>query len=234
MGPPKQGLEHWGGYNDSALLFDPVASGLALLDLEDVSTMTKIYRENRSGWIKIGIVRDPVTRILSSYFDLVQNAQRKAAAVEAAETAETATSPPPDHDRRHRHRRLREGHRNWLQDSWRWLRQWGREGYGGKVESAGGVNARQKGQEDGVGGRLKSEQSDPARRLVSEEPAEAEAEAEGEQSAAVVIPTFEEVVDGLMTKMAHASPKFRPVSSLCGMRYSPFDTIIPFESLQVP
>ncbi|CAN0138496.1 unnamed protein product, partial [Ectocarpus fasciculatus] len=65
-----QGLPHWAVSNDRSLLFDREASGLELLDTTNGHLMEKIYQENRSGWIKVGVVRDPVTRLLSAYLDL--------------------------------------------------------------------------------------------------------------------------------------------------------------------
>lgn len=58
--------------DDWSLLFDPAASKLELLDVTDTSLMTKIYRDNGSGWIKVAVVRDPVTRLLSAYLDIVR------------------------------------------------------------------------------------------------------------------------------------------------------------------
>lgn len=34
--------------------------------------MEEIYRNNGSGWVKIGVVRDPVTRLLSAYLDFTR------------------------------------------------------------------------------------------------------------------------------------------------------------------
>lgn len=55
------------------MLFDTVESELPLLDLTDTRLMSDIYKENGSGWVKIGVVRDPVTRLLSPYLDLVRS-----------------------------------------------------------------------------------------------------------------------------------------------------------------
>ena len=47
------------------------------------------------------------------------------------------------------------------------------------------------------------------------------------------VPTFEEMLGLLTTNLWAAPSAFRPAASLCGMWHSPFDTIIPFETLQV-
>lgn len=69
--PSGQGIEHWAVSDNRALLFDPKSSELPLLDLDKNGLMARIYKENGSGWIKIGVVRDPVTRVLSAYLDLI-------------------------------------------------------------------------------------------------------------------------------------------------------------------
>lgn len=43
-----------------------------MLDVSDGALMEKVYRNNSSGWIKIAVARDPVTRLLSSYLDIVR------------------------------------------------------------------------------------------------------------------------------------------------------------------
>lgn len=48
-----------------------------------------------------------------------------------------------------------------------------------------------------------------------------------------ILPTFLDLVEALENSMPIAPPAFRPISSLCGMRHSPFDSVIPFETLQV-
>lgn len=65
-------MDHWAVADDQEKLFDPVASGLILLDLSDMALMGEIYAENGAGWVKIAVVRDPVTRLLSAYLDLKQ------------------------------------------------------------------------------------------------------------------------------------------------------------------
>ncbi len=67
-----QGVPHWNVANDRSLLFDRAASELELLDVTDADLMKSIYHDNGSGWITIGVVRDPVTRMLSAYLDIVQ------------------------------------------------------------------------------------------------------------------------------------------------------------------
>lgn len=114
--------------NNRTLLFDPAASGLPLLDLTDGPLLEKIYRRNGSGWIKLGVIRDPVTRLLSAYLDHLRFLSLKGA----------------EH-----------------------------------------------------------------------------------------LPPFSEVVDNLPTSKFNTFPAFRPLFNLCGLRYSPFDAVIPFERLQV-
>lgn len=63
-------MDHWAVHNDRAKLFDPQESGLALLDPSNGELLERIYAENGSEWIKIAVVRDPVTRLLSAYLDL--------------------------------------------------------------------------------------------------------------------------------------------------------------------
>lgn len=58
--------------NDRSLLFDPKHSGLPLLDMSKADLMKAIYSEVASRWIKVTVVRDPVTRLLSAYLDLVR------------------------------------------------------------------------------------------------------------------------------------------------------------------
>lgn len=49
----------------------------------------------------------------------------------------------------------------------------------------------------------------------------------------VHIPTFAEVVDALTDDPWKAPAAFRPLASLCGQQNSPFDSVIPFERLEV-
>lgn len=72
-----QGVDHWAVAGNRTLLFDPVASELPLLDVANGHIMSSIYKDNYNGWIKIGVVRDPVTRLLASYFDYVQESRRE-------------------------------------------------------------------------------------------------------------------------------------------------------------
>ncbi|CAM9205839.1 unnamed protein product [Sphacelaria rigidula] len=65
-----QGLDDWAVHDDRAKLFDPHESGLALLDTSNRELLERIYAENGSGWVKVAVVRDPVTRLLSAYLDL--------------------------------------------------------------------------------------------------------------------------------------------------------------------
>ena len=57
--------------DDHHLLFYPIESELPLLNVANTWLMEAIYRDNNGGWIKVAIVRDPVTRLVSAYLDLV-------------------------------------------------------------------------------------------------------------------------------------------------------------------
>ncbi|CAB1105808.1 unnamed protein product [Ectocarpus sp. CCAP 1310/34] len=94
-----QGLPHWAVSNDRSLLFDREASGLELLDTTDGHLMEEIYRENGSGWIKIGLVRDPVTRLLSAYLDLADR-WREALSPPRGTADDSAAGQSSNHDRR--------------------------------------------------------------------------------------------------------------------------------------
>ena len=122
-----QGVENWSVSDRQPLLFDPAASELVLLDLSDEVLLRKIYSDNGSGWIKIAVVRDPVTRMVSAYLDYL--------------------------------------------------------------------------------------------RLLSSENVR-------------LVPTFADVVEYLQHG-GHTSLAFRPASNTCGAQHSPFDIVIPFETLQV-
>lgn len=151
-------------------------SGLPLLDQSDVALMNRIFRDNGSGWVKIGFVRDPVTRLLSAYLDLVRsliwNQLQGRQHVRSRAAYEEAKHP------------LTEQEKLWVTEGWA-ARYWRRTWY-----------------EDGAGDEIK-------------------------------IPTFAEVLKALHVDVREAPPAFRPMASLCGANFSPFDAIIPFESLKV-
>ena len=63
--------------DDDALLFDPVAPELPLLDVANKSLMSEFYKNISSGWITIGLVRDSVTRLLSLYIHLLRGMKRR-------------------------------------------------------------------------------------------------------------------------------------------------------------
>lgn len=79
----------------------------------------------------------------------------------------------------------------------------------------------------------------PARRLAGEEIVQDSAAVAGNAGTEVPggdadhIPTLAEVVDALKDVPWKAPTAFRPLVSLCGQMHSPFDSIIPFERLQV-
>ncbi|CAB1117046.1 unnamed protein product [Ectocarpus sp. CCAP 1310/34] len=189
-----QGIPHWSTSNNRSLLFDREASELELLDTTDGQLMKEIYSENGSGWIKIAVVRDPVTRLLSSYLDLVDTWRARLILQWQPPANDTQSS---DHNRR-------------------WLWQWWPE-----TEPTDEVLQR------GRGGGIKEDGDDHHR-----EHSTAGTYAVRDGSDAVRIPTLVEVLEALKTDVWSAPVAFRPVSSLCGQRSSPFDSVIPFERLQ--
>ena len=202
-----KGVAHWWVSNNQSLLFDAVASKLPLLDLADTRLMEDIYTSNDSGWIKIGVVRDPVTRVVSAYLDLVRS------------WPSGATGWPSLGDRRRkRHRGLEIGDdRDWL-NAIRRFRDLKDEGTHQEQPQAG------KHEEVRAGGKDDKEKG----------PRRSTGTPRGLQDAAVPsVPTFEELLDLLAEDLWTAPSSFRPAASLCGMWKSPFDTIIPFETLQV-
>lgn len=97
-------MEHWSVSDDPSLLFDRELSGLPVLDVTDGQLMRDIFKDGDSGWIKIGVVRDPVTRLLSAYLDLVR-------AWRSILTPSSVSTPSSQGHRyrRRRRRRLRAG-----------------------------------------------------------------------------------------------------------------------------
>lgn len=192
-----------------SLLFDPVSSQLPLLNVNDKAVMDKIYRDNGSGWIKIGVVRDPVTRLLSAYLDLVQTWSDK-------ETRTASEYYGPDQP----HRGLE------IDDDWEWIdvirrhrglteddfQQQNRldaEERRSPISTGGEKNKRKRGGESGHRSRqLRDDTSSNA-------------------------PSFEEMLKMLEVHSWAAPAAFRPAARTCGMGQSPFDSIIPFETLQV-
>ncbi|CAM9890366.1 unnamed protein product [Scytosiphon promiscuus] len=96
-----QGISHWSVHDDRSLLFDREASELELLDIADKDLLTAIYRVNGSGWIKIGVVRDPVTRLLSAYLSLVKTWQAglRQQPFLSGDAEDEAGAPTSQHDR---------------------------------------------------------------------------------------------------------------------------------------
>ncbi|CAM9252771.1 unnamed protein product, partial [Laminaria digitata] len=200
-----KGVDHWTVSDDQSLLFDKVASELPLLDLDNTQLMEDIFKDNGSGWIKIGVIRDPVTRLLSAYLDLVRNWSSESEYVH------------PDQQQQQPHRGLRSG------DGWEWfdaLRRYRdmKEGDAEQKlpETGNPLRARTWGGYDEGGGSTTS--WDKPRSL--------------QHTTVPSVPTFEELLDLLADNIWAAPSAFRPAASLCGMSHSPFDTIIPFETLQ--
>ncbi len=152
-----QGIREWATASNKSLLFDPAASGLPLLETSNGPLMREIYRDNGSGWIKIGVVRDPITRLLSAYLDLA----REWRAVGWTCTSSHGDSPP--------------------NTFW------------------GALQAIM---------CLRDENVPPT-------------------------PTLVDVVEVLGTHMWSSPTAFHPMSSLCGAQFSLFDSVVPFEDLQV-
>lgn len=194
--------------HDQSLLFDSVDSNLHLLDVDDKHLMEEIYRDNGSGWIKIGVVRDPVTRLLSAYLDLVRTWP-----------ARSKIASSHDHGSQKPHRQL------WTDDSGEWFDAVARHRdlAGNECEQQQARadqqhNPRERWSGDRAWGGSRKGDEGP-RRLQDE--------------AVPTVPTFEELLYMLEDRLFTAPSAFRPAASLCGMGLSPFDTIIPFETLQV-
>ncbi|CAM9511475.1 unnamed protein product, partial [Laminaria digitata] len=201
-----EGVDHWKVTNDRSLLFDAVASELPLLDLDNMRLMEDIFKDNGSGWIKIGVVRDPVTRLLSAYLDLVQ-----------AWPSASTDLPFNGYQQRQPHRGLRVGEDGEWFDAIRRHRSITEGEAEQELPGAGEpLRPRTRGEEL-EGGGLRG-RGDAPRGLQDE--------------AAPAVPTFDELLDSLASDIWSAPSAFRPAASLCGMWQSPFDTIIPFESLQ--
>ena len=205
-----KGVEHWTVSNDRSLLFDRVASKLTLLDLDNARLMEDIYKDNGSGWIKIGIVRDPVTRLLSAYLDLIR----------AWPSSSTMGWPSHHHSPRQPSRGLRAG------GDWEWFdavrrhrstkkdeieREFPQAGEHRRLRAAGG---------DDEGEGLTIGGGEPRGLRDATEPTAS-------------VPTFEELLEFLRDDIRAAPSAFRPVASLCGMWESPFDTIMSFETPQM-
>lgn len=189
-----------------SLLFDVVESKLPVLDLSNAPLMNKIYKDNGSGWIKIGVVRDPVTRLLSAYLDLVQTWQN----IENK-------SPTDIYGQHQPHRGLS------IADTLEWFDIIRRHRDLKGDETKQHIESR--GKEHIISRSLVKDNDD---RGESDEASRRLQEAAGRK-----IPTFKELLDVLDVHLWKAPLAFRPVSGQCGMGLSSFDTIIPFETLQV-
>ena len=190
-----------------SLLFDPVGSRLPLLDLNDKILLDEIYRDNGSGWIKIGVVRDPVTRLLSAYLDLVHTW-----------SVWSKDSSSHDHGPQEPHRGL------WADSDWEWFE----------------VIARRRGFAEDEVEQQQPEAGEHQTPLPGSDYRKGAGRREGgyrsrrlQDSAVPTVPTFEELLHMLEDNLLTAPSALRPAASLCGMGMSPFDTIIPFETLQV-
>ena len=124
-------------------------------------------------------------------------------------------------------------------------RQHGGTGQSGNEEDVKAKRTRHEGggEEDGLslweggsGGRDSwdvSADDDGTRRLSGEGERQDDGELLLGDGSAVRIPTFAEVVDTLKNRPWKAPMAFRPLVGLCGHQHSPFDSVIPFERLQV-
>eukprot|EP00904_Undaria_pinnatifida_P002354 jgi/Undpi1/12119/HiC_scaffold_5.g01795.m1 len=200
-----KGVDHWQVSNVPSLLFDVVESKLPVLDLSNAPLMNKIYKDNGSGWIKIGVVRDPVTRLLSAYLDLVQTWQN----IENK-------SPTDIYGQHQPHRGLS------IADTLEWFDIIRRHRDLKGDETKQHIESR--GKEHIISRSLVKDNDD---RGESDEASRRLQEAAGRK-----IPTFKELLDVLDVHLWKAPLAFRPVSGQCGMGLSSFDTIIPFETLQ--
>ena len=213
-------MEHWAISDDRNLIFNPSASGLSLLDVENASLMNSIYRDNDGGWIKIGVVRDPVTRLVSAYLDYVHAAKYALSSSDGGEG----------------HRGLQDKDLEWFEDIF--FKQ---------------SRSRRSDVEDGKAWRegiFTGDVSDTRlrggswrrRHLMGDAqlgPRVGEGHGAGSESNAVAeivrpfIPTLPDLLEALEASMDSAPTAFRPISGLCGMQSSSFDSVIPFETLQV-
>lgn len=260
-----KGSENWAASYVPSLLLDPATSGLPLLDVSDGDLMKKIYAENGSGWVKVGVVRDPITRLLSAYLDLVRGGGADSSWYSSALPVPSENKKNDSNNDRRSRRFLHEagqdmarhdGGREGWRPRWRLQRHRGVGGFGdGKeeaekkepdeqVETQGEAEGEREERGDETGattGDREDEKRGGARdsqggRDDSADGARLDNHAEGGWRAgsdAKVIPTFEELVDALDTSVSKPPAAFRPMSTLCGMKASSFDTIVPFETLQV-
>ena len=209
-------MEHWAVSNDPELLFDPAASELSLLDVTNASLMNSIYKDNDGGWIKIGVVRDPVTRLVSSYLGYFHLAE--------------STRSSPDGGRRG----LRNEDLKWFEgvSSLRGFRLLRRRGAEEEVMQQEIVTRD-------VRERSAHRRGSDARDLLEKRNTTLRFKKDPRGSLVAkgivrsIVPTFSDLVEGLEASMASAPTAFRPISTLCGMMMSPFDSVIPFENLQV-
>ncbi|CAN0189359.1 unnamed protein product [Ascophyllum nodosum] len=210
-----KGVEHWAVSNDPELLFDPAASELSLLDVTNASLMNSIYKDNDGGWIKIGVVRDPVTRLVSSYLGYFHLAE--------------STRSSPDGGRRG----LRNEDLKWFEgvSSLRGFRLLRRRGAEEEVMQQEIVTRD-------VRERSAHRRGSDARDLLEKRNTTLRFKKDPRGSLVAkgivrsIVPTFSDLVEGLEASMASAPTAFRPISTLCGMMMSPFDSVIPFENLQ--
>lgn len=203
--------------DNTSLLFDPASSALPLLNVSDGDLMEKIYADNGSGWIKVGIVRDPVTRFLSAYLDLVCSGGSDSAWFQSTQLLRPNNSSISSSSNNNGETRRRLSHED-TQDEERVRRL--QHKY---IEGSRGDHMRR------VGRNTLEERN----KMADAERIDKDATGREGGGHHVVVPTLEEVVNALETSLSKPPVAFRPMSSLCGMQQSPFDTIIPFETLQV-
>lgn len=251
-----KGSENWAASYVPSLMLDPATSGLPLLNVSDGDLMKKIYAENGSGWIKVGVVRDPITRLLSAYLDLVRgggadsswykndsNNDRRSRRF-LHEDGQDLAKHDGGRRPRHQRKRWRHGGVGGLGNGTKGKKEAEKREPDEQVETQGEAEGEREERADETGTRTagrEDEQRGGARdsqggRDGSADGARLDKDAEGGLRAgsdADVIPTFEELVDALETSFPKLPAAFRPMSTLCGMRPSSFDTIVPFETLQV-
>lgn len=191
-----QEVEHWAQTNDRLLLFDPVKSELPLLDVFNAALMTDIYKSKHSGWITIGVVRDPVTRLLSLYIHFVRTIDRQwgemYSSIDQAQCQEKKAEKQETQITT------------------------------GEIQRASNIP-----REDlGIAKRC-TEARDKAKLGVDSD------QYTEKTRMPPKIPTIAEILDRLAENRSSLPPAFRPISTMCGMSKSPFDVLIPFETLQV-
>lgn len=232
-----QGLDHWNSANYYSLLFDPTASGITLLDKDDEELLKQIFWANWPGWIKIAVVRDPITRLLSAYLDLARTRESNAniqpprgrRLEETRGAREDSSMEPASENALLSKIRLRGGQSSDTVSGCLGQRT---EGCNEDEDAlVGGYD------EDGLG--VQGTASLQGKRMLGGDGVHTQWKKQeshttifDEHEHGPMMP-FGDFVEALKRQMQQAPPAFRPLSSMCGLRHAEYDSIIPFEKLQV-